>query len=812
MLKFYFKTAFRNLLRNRVHTIINLLGLSLGIAFALIAFLIVSFELSFDKHHPQVEKTYRVVTIPEFSGEIFYNPGVAYSVPSMLRDNIPEVEVISKLVSRGGTKVKWIHQDAQGNEQVKDVEINNAASITNKYFELFQVEWLYGNPETSLSSPNSIVLSEKQAKQIFGEISPIGQTLQWKTWDEEYEIQVTGIMANPKLNSNLGFNALIPYSLTDNKPDKEVYTSVNGDDQCFITINSQDIKAVEDKINELYLEKIKDDPYVDKWLLGLQPLSDVHFNPNYGTPTGKISNKRLLWALVAIGIFLVITACINYINLSTALSVSRSKEVGIRKVMGSRKSSLIIQFLSETLLLSTLALIFSLGIVELFMLGMHQFIDLGVEVNLLRDALSSGIWVYLFLLIILLITSFAAGFYPAVVMSSFSPIVSLKNKLSSRGKNGLKLRRVLVVFQFMLSQVLIVGTLVVIFQMDYIQDKDLGFDQTAVVGLSLPFNSEYTEKETYKLEAARIAGISAAALSNSPPFSRNRNSQDININNGKEKVKKMADIKKVEPNFLDIYNLKLIAGRSFIASDTLYEIVVNEQFLKMAGITDPQKALSSEIEITSLDGEPYPIVGVVKDFHMQTLHDEIRPLFIGSEKYNMSFLNLKVNPNQWQSTRTALEKIWKERFPEDTFDPYFLDDKVTDFYKEEKRILRLFNLFSGLAIFISCLGLYGLVSFLALQKKKEVGIRKVLGASISSIIMLFSLEFVKLLFIALIVSIPLGWWLMDNWLEDFAYRIEIDYKIFLLAGAAALFISLLTISFRSVKAALANPANSLRSE
>ena len=807
MLRFLFKTAIRNLLRNRVHTIINLLSLSLGIACALVAFLIVSFDLSFDKHHAEKGKIYRLVTLPEFSGEIFHNSGVAYPVPAMLQENFPELEVVSNVREYSNAKIKWTYYNKQGNEQEKKLEIKKLAAVTPSYFDIFSIDIEEGSSEL-FQQKESILLSRKEATNIFGDESPIGQTLRYA---DKYEVVVTGVFKDPPLNSSVGIHAFVPFDLVKETFDMEAFASVTSSHQSYLKFDPAHLMNLKKKVNTLYTQKIKDEPHTEHWELDFQPIEDIHFNPNYWPITGGKANMKLLWSLVIIGIFLIITACINYINLSTALSVKRAKEVGIRKLMGSHRLTLIKQFILETLLLTVTALVISLCIAEIFMLNLDVFIDIGLkEADLLLSELTSGLRIYVFFIGLLFLTTLAAGFYPAFLMSSFSPIDVFKHKFS--GKRGLSLRRTLVIFQFSISQVLIVGTIVVIFQMDYMRNKDLGFNQTEVVGMWLPFRADYSKKESFKESALQLAGIEKAALSNAPALSGNRNSTDINIVTGSEKVKTLSDVKQAEPDFLNIYQIPLLAGRNFVAGDTMREILVNESFLKMAGVNNPQDILNNDIEITTLNGEPYIVVGVIKDFHMKSMQEKINPLFLGSQQSNYQHLNLKIDPNQWNKNKAALEKSWKELFPEEAFEPYFLDEKMETYYQDEQRVLRLFYLFAGLAIFICCLGLYGLVSFLAVQKTKEVGIRKVLGASIPSIVMLFSAEFIKLLGIAVAISAPLAWWLMEQWLKDFAYRIDIGPAIFVLAAIIALLIAIATIGFRSVKAAMANPANSLRTE
>ncbi|MEM1134517.1 MAG: ABC transporter permease [Bacteroidota bacterium] len=807
MLELIFKTSIRNLLKNKVLTTINVLGLSLGITCALVIYLITRYETSFDKYHENYNNIYTVYTTPVFGEHTHYHSGIPFPFHQVLKEEIPNIKVLSQLFI---TESRFsIPNERSVRQQIK-IE-NDVVGVDTAFFKVFDWNWLKGSPETALLNSTSIVLTEKTAFKIFGTLDILGREV---LLNKEHLLVVTGLVADPPAATNFEFAAFVSTTLLEENTKKYAgWTTVSDSYQNFIVIDGQgeqkkkNAALIQKQINEIYVEKIKETGLT--WKLGLQSLADIHFSKELPPITGKRADKKILWYLFFIGLVLIFSACINYVNLATAISVLRSTEIGVRKIMGSNIPLLVLQFLGETFLLVTLSVILSLCLTELFLLKINFFIEMQIKKSLLGVALQNDPFIYLFISCVVLLITLLSGLYPAYITASYTPLNAIKNKIHVKGKKGASLRRILVVTQFCLCQLFIFGTIVVMQQLEYTQNKDLGFKKEHVVSVFLP-KSEISKREVLKNELLTLNGISNVSLSSFIPMSFSWASWEVWFEKDSTRANDVSNVILADRDYFETYGFNFLAGAPFHESDTMEAVVVNQAFLKLLGVEKPEEALYKEIFYG--DGKQVAISGVVADFHLTSFHKEIKPLMIGTIKERMRTANVKITPQKQQATLAAMEEKWSKFFPDEPFAYKFLEDSIFNMYKTEKLTYRLFNLFAVIAIFISCLGLYGLISFISLQKTKEIGIRKILGASVNQIVLLFSKEFMLLVLIALLIAGPLGYYFMNNWLADFAYKIDIGWEIFALTLLIAMFIALFTVSYQSIKSALQNPVESLHTD
>ena len=809
MLELLFKSSFRNLLKNKSLTLINVLGLSVGITCSIIIYLIIRYENSFDKYHSQLDNIYHLYTDTSNGQEKGNNSGVPYPLHEAIEAEIPGIKTLAELYSLNNVSIK-VPGNNDSNFEGETFN-NDLAGVEPSYFEIFDWEWMAGAPTSSFEKKESVVLTEKTALNIFGTLDVIGKDL---LIDKEYFVTVTGLLKNPAGPSNFEFSVFVPIELIISDTKKSAHwNSVSSNYQNYILVEGdekelkQKVLELKEQIGGLYKDKNKESEA--EWKISMQPLSEMHFNTSMYPNTGTNANAEILMYLLVIALVMILSACINYINLSTAFSVLRSSEIGVRKVLGSSKRLLILQFLTETFMLVSISVIISFCLTELFLMNMNFFIDWNIQDNLFRNALQNDILIYLFLPVLALIIALLSGIYPAFITSSYNPIHAIKNKINFKGNRGFSMRRALVLIQFSLCQVFIFGTLVVMEQLEYARTNDLGFDRDHIVNINLPWK-ELDKKDILRNEWNTVNGISKLCYSNQAPITGGWMSTTITFENDSSSEEKSTNLIEAEPGFFDIYQFSFLAGEPFPKSDTLESIVINQKFLSMMGLSNPYDAVGREVFYNK--DYPLTITGVVSDFHLNPFKTEIKPLMIGMRKKYLDVANLKIDPLRQQEILANLESKWKIVYPDEPFKYNFLEDNIYKLYKTEEQTYRMFNLFAGIAIFISCLGLYGLVAFMSLQKKKEIGIRKVLGASITQIIYLFSKEFILLILAALLLAGPLGFYMMNSWLKDYVYRINITWDLFAITLCIAMLIALITVGYQSTKSALRNPAESLKSE
>ena len=802
MYKNYLSVAWRNLLKKKGYSAINIFGLALGIACCMLIFMYVSYERSFDNYHTKGDRIYRAIHGGRNNANATESYWVWHNAPigQALHDDFPEIDKVVQFSGRADillTNGEITHQE------------EGVFFIDSTAFDVFSWKLLKGNPETALAAPFSIVLTESTARKYFGDEDPLGKSLKGSESagrSDAGDYLVTGVMEDVPANSHFRFNALLSMS-TFRKSRPDVFTAWGYVDfYTYFLVNDQfDRAAFEAKIPD-FLARQTDDPE-SQYHIVIEPLREMYLGTVAQRQPGETGSVANLYIFSVIGLFVLAIAIINFMNLSTARSMERSKEVGIRKSIGAQRRNLVFQFLGESFVIVALSVVVAIGIVLLALPSMN---------NITGRLLAIGHFVTLQNVAILIVATAVigtvAGSYPSFVLSSFDPVRVLKG-INRSGRSGVTLRRALVVFQFSLSIALIAGTIVVSLQMTHILNKELGFDKEHMLILDYNYDGTVNDKrEVLKTEMEALSDVSSAAFSRSVPGSYFPNAYTEIITPGGE-LKGMAQpIFQVGVDFINHYDLQLVAGRSYSRdhpSDTIGGLVINEAAARQYGYANPPDIVGKKYKQWGREGE---IIGVVKDFNYISLHRNIEPLTLPYEPYASRYMSLKIRSRDITGTIAAVRNIWMELAPHRPFLYSFLDDSFDRQYQKDFKFRTLFTAFSSLAIFIACLGLLGLATFTAELRTKEIGIRKVLGASVNSIVALLSKDFIALILVAIVIATPAAWFSMNSWLEGFAYRVEIDFWIFLLAGLAATVIAALTISFQATKAAHRNPVRSLRSE
>lgn len=807
MLKNYFVTAIRNLIRNRSFTIINVFGLVLGISAALVLFKIVLFENSFDQHYSNYDRLYRFVKKVENPNEVQFETGIQNPFTESFKTDNPDLGLPVRTFYIGPNQLSientigdWLHYEQR----------DGIAFVDPEFFELFEYEWKIGNPETALSKPHSSVISVSLAEKLFG-ITDGGYD---RVLGKEIKLNsklttfITGVIEDTPQNSSLPFKIMIEYESIDLIFDfyqEDSWTSTSSNANVYFLIN-QNVTA--DQVNRVLPEMV--DKYIPKTenpiSYSLQAMADIHFDPTYNTYADAAVSPQANTFRVAIALFLILTACINFVNLSTALAIKRSKEVGIRKVLGGLRGQLMFQFLGETFLITLVSVILSMGVAELILTNLESLTGYEMSLNLFQDPLL----LLLVIGVILSVTLFA-GLYPSLILSRLKPVSALKSKGQSALSGNINTKRGLVIFQFFISQVLVICTLVVIAQMRYFESQDLGFRKSSIITFPLPSN-EQEKLRTMENEIVRFSGVEDISYAFASPLSEMNIGSNFSYAPLEMEGNYDVAFKVIDDKYLDLYGIELLAGRNINRGDTLKEALVSTEVLKLMEIEKPEDAIGLTIQ-TGLEGDK-KIVGVFEAFHNKNLREKIDPMIMVTFPfyYYEGAVRFDGSDAQFSDLIASIEQVWTAQYPEVLFDYNILSDEIMTFYEEEANMLTLFQVFSGIAILIGCLGLYGLVSFMASQKMKEIGIRKVLGASILQILNLFSKELLVLIVIAFLIATPVGYYFMNDWLSDFEYSIEINIWVFVIAIGFTLIIGLITTGAKSLSAAKANPVDSLRSE
>jgi putative ABC transport system permease protein len=803
MFKNYLKTAWRSIVRNKAFSLINITGLSIGIAASLLVFIVVKYELSYDKFQHNYDRIYRVVTQDKFDKDITYNSGIPVPALAALRAEFPHIQ-FGALESTYGSQVTVPSGKNETGE--KFIQATGIFFSEPQLFEVLKYQWLAGSP-VSLKDPNNVVLDEKTATKYFGSWQDaIGKTV---LLDNTVPLKVNGILKNTPANSDLPLSVLISYVTLEqygksyNHFDSWNTTSSNFNIFALLppgvkmsAINKGLLQFSKDHYQSLHSNSIKTN--------SLQPLSGMHFDRRYATFGDHITSQSTLLTLLLIGIFIILMACVNFVNLATALSVNRSKEVGIRKVLGGNRSQLFGQIMSETAVIVCISIIVSLAFAWMTLPYIKHIASIQEQLSLFTPQ-TIGMVIGIGIIVTLL-----AGLYPSLVLSKYNPITALKNKMVTASVRGVSLRRALVIMQFTISQVLVIATAVAISQMNFISKADLGFNKEGILILNGKSDSISLSKQSaFKQQLLQIPGVQYVSFNNDAPSSDNLWSTNFAYNHQPDE-KFQLSLKFTDADYVKTFGLQLITGRSPVESDTMREAMVNETLVKKLGIKDPNDVIGKTIRIGRNQG--YPIVGVIKDFKTSSLREEIKPTLITTRKAFYACTGIRIRTQQLSQTQAAIQKTWERFYPEYAYSPQFFDENIARFYQQEEQLSLLYKIFAGLAIFISCLGLYGLVSFMAVQKTKEVGIRKVLGASITSLLQLFSKEFTILIIISFFIAVPVAWYMMHSWLNNFVYRVPLSIWFFISAIVGSVAIAWITVGYKAIRAALANPVKALRSE
>ncbi|HEY4108729.1 ABC transporter permease [Puia sp.] len=799
MFRNYLRVAFRNLWRHRVFSGINLLGLAVGMASFLLISRYVSFESSYDAFNTKADRIYRINCDTKTETEVIHTGVTAGAHGPSIKANFPEVEQQVRVCFAG-----FLVQNGE-----KRFQENNIIAADSTLFEVFSLPFVNGNAATALQHPFDAVLSEDGAKKYFGSADPVGQAL---LFDGKYRVRITGVIRN--IPQNAQFRGDIILALSSFTSLDKNYGRSWGNFNWFTYL------LLKPGTNAARLQaELK--PFVNKqaeditksigmsYTLFLQPLTAVHLGPqlnNYGIgdPTGSKANVNIFSIVAA---FILLIACINFVNLTTARAAERAREVGIRKAIGAVRAQLTIQFLGESILLCVIAFGLAVGLCNILHPVFTQLLDKNIPLNN-----SHGDYL-LELLGIALGIGVIAGAYPALIMSGFNPIAVLKGRFVST-KNGFAMRRVLVVFQFTISTALIIGTLVVYNQLRYMQSQDLGFNKDQTVAINFYGDSVVqANQERLRQELAAIPNVNGVTFSSNEPGTA-PNNWYFQVANPAGKLQGInLNFYVVDFDYFPKYKINLAAGRAFsraYPTDSTKAIIINEAAARSLGYVHPTAALGKKYNIWGVDGT---IVGIAKDFHYRSLQETIQPL--GFRVMNPGFysiISVGIAGNHIPGTLAALEKKWQQLVPNRPFDYSFVDRDFAKLYSSEDRFQRVFMYFGLLAIFISSLGLLGLAAYSTIQRTKEIGIRKVMGASVATIVGLLSMEFLRLVFIALLIASPIAWFAMHSWLQGFAYRTDIAWWVFPLSAGAAVLITFLTVGFHAVKAAVADPVKSLRAE
>ncbi len=809
MIKNYFKIAWRNIIRHKGYSTINVVGLTVGIAACLLIFVVVQFELGFDAFQPNYKNIYHIVTQDEQeNGVLNFNPGIPTPATDALRIDFPQAKVAT-IHSCYGSQIT-VPTGSNVSADKKFTEDKGIMFIEPQFFEIFKADWLVGSPDV-LKQPDMVVISKSNAIKYFGDWKAAeGKLLKM---DNLLNLKVAGVIDDAKLNSDFNLKVLVSFVTWKQHPKNYNYNtqwhSIGSDHQVFMLLpETENVAKINTQIKTFSYRHAGDKGRMRNFQY-LQPLADMHFDTRFGGTLGDhLTSKSTLRTLSFIGVLIIIMASINFINLSTAQSVGRSKEVGIRKVLGSTRGQLVAQILGEVAIIVIGAVLLSIGVAKLLLPLLKNISSVPDSIPLLN------IGSVVFLIVVSIVVVLLSGIYPALIVSGFKPVLALKNKITASSIGGIPLRRVLVIAQFGIAQLLIIGTIIAVKQMDFVNEADLGFNKEAI--LLIPGSTDsvsLAKMKSYKASLLQNPNVRAASFVSDAPSSDNNWGTNFYFDHSTKDNNITLFIKAGDADYFKTFGLQFLAGKGYEQSDTARQVVVNETLIKKLGIKRPEDAIGKTIKVGGSDKSPWrPIVGVVKDFKTNSLRDKVKPTIIFPLKAFESEIAIKIDTKNLQATVAALQKQWESTYPEYAYNGGFVDESIAKLYMQENQMALIYKIFAGIAIFISCLGLYGLVSFMVVQRTKEVGVRKVLGASVQSIVYLFSKEFVLLITFAFVIAVPIAWYMMTDWLQTFAYRITITTDVFVLAVVTSIALACITVGYKAVKAAVANPIKSLRSE
>ncbi|SIR12359.1 ABC transporter permease [Pontibacter lucknowensis] len=796
MLKNYWLTSWRSITRNRVHAAINIIGLAVGIASCILIYLFLQHELSYDQSFSDADRLYRVTSDMSLNGQAKKTALSHGPLAQTLTEEYPEVEQATFLLQMGQNSLR-------SKENALTVGISYADS---NFFKVLPFPFVAGDPATALQNPFSVVVTEELARKYFGSAdSALGKPLTYIA----STFLVTGVISHPR-PSHLQIDAVFPLHFDTNTEYMLNQWQMVGGYTYLKLFKAEQAGALTSKMPELYNRKAKPNQQMDGIAVtgyNIQPITDAYLDKDLEYPVGDVGNITYIYIFSVIAVFILLIATINYINLATARSAKRSKEVGLRKTIGASRSQLVKQFLAESFMLTLIAVVVALSIVELILPLFNSLTERSIDtIFILKPEVG------LFILGIVIFVSFMAGGYPALYLSGYKPVEALKANATPNSGNA-RLRKALVVLQFTISLILIIGTVVVYNQMQHLKGVHLGFQKEHVISVKIPSIGWVRQKEKLALLKKEMLELPQIAYTSSAQQLPGEDAlvSDFQVEINHKMVTRTINHIGVDYSYIDLMGIKLAEGRGYsreIRSDETHSYLINEAAAREFGWTD---ALDKRIKLPD-DTLTSKVIGVVKDFNYKSLHSKIEPLIIRLEPHFGRLLTRVNTEADLSATLADMDKVWKKHFPAFPMDYQFLDESFQQQYRAEEKMLIIFTYFTILTIVIACLGLFGLSAYMAEQRTKEIGIRIVLGSSVSEIVLLLSRSFALLVLIAIVMAIPIAWFSMDKWLQNFAYRIEISWWVFVTTGLAAMTIALATVSYQAMKAALADPIRALRTE
>ena len=806
MFKNYFKTAWRFLLKNKAFSFINIIGLAIGILCCVYITLYVQDQYSYDKQHNNVEDIYRINTVWTIQNDKGNWATVTAPVAPAMKNDFPEIEEYARIIPGVGMDHHLLRY------KDKSLYENDAVYADSTLFDMFKFHFDNGNPKTALSAPNTIVLMKPIADKLFGQDDPIGKVIEIDNRFGKNNFTVSGVIDESLGKSHIHADFFWSMNSGGYGGYMTQHNSWTGDNIVISYIKLRphtNVEALEKKfpafLDKYGQKQLKNEGMKKQFYL--QPVSTIHTTPGFrGLELSKPISPSFLYILILIAVLIQIIACINFMNLSTARAAKRAKEVGVRKVIGAGRTDLIKQFLSESLLLSLIGAAIALPLLILMLPYLNKITQADIQLQSLSDY---RLW--LMLAGIIAITGLTAGSYPAFYLSSFKAIKVIKGNFTSH-ISAAGIRRSLVVFQFVLSMILITGIIVIYSQLNYIKNKDLGFDQNQKIGFVLHTNETIDKIPGFMNDLGNLAEVKSVSRTDNFPGQEVLYDLHLFRQGGNIATAFDASFIEADENFIKTTGTRLVAGRDFRPLDS-GKVIINETLAKTLGLRVDE---APGTKLFSQRGTDIPmnfeIAGVMKDYNFNSLRDEIKPLFIWYISGNVPEVLISTNSKNYKQLLAKIASIWSKYFAGTPFEYKFVDEEVRKQYQAEITLSNIINSFTLMAILISCLGLFGLTAFSAEQRSKEIGVRKVLGASVTGIVQLLSKDFVKLIFISIVIATPIAWWTMNKWLQSFSYRVAISWWMFALAGVIAITITLLTVSFQAIKAAIANPVKSLRTE
>lgn len=808
MLQNYFKATIRNLWKYKIFSTINILGIAIGMTAGLLILHYVSFEYSYDTFHPDVQRVYRVTT-DNYKGDVITNrDAMSYNrVGPVLKKDLPEVLEYARALSVGNG-FNFIKDGVKKREE-------KAYLVDPSFLDLFPYKIIAGDAKKALTEPFSIVLTESIAKKYFQNESPIGQTLKITDGRYAHVYTVRSVMEDTPENTHLKFNMLLSYETVWSVGDSLNWSRYN-DYTYILAKEGTDTESLKTKVFDLSAEKYQKD---NTLRFHLQPVTDIHLHSDFTYEAEVNGDAQTVNFLIVVAFIIILIAWVNYVNLSTARAMDRAKEVGLRKVIGAHRKQLIYQFLIESSFVNGIALLLAIIFTELSIPIFNDFLGKELPMNIWESQYFLEVIIFMFVVGVLL-----SGTYPAIVLSSFQPVQVLKGKFRN-SKSGIFLRKGLVIFQFAASIVLIAGTITVYLQIDFMQKQDLGMNIDKVLTFRTPayqngLDSLYVSKfRTFKQRINNITNVKSIGVSStipaSGPSSISSFSGGLNWDKTDKKERGITYYMiAIDEDFLSTYQIEMLAGRNFNRKDTTRRIIINEAALKLVGLPNTKAAIGENLIIGTNDDNKYEVVGVMKDYNRLSLKHAVEPtIYFYRPNDNFSHFSVKLLADKdLNNTISQIEKIWMQMFPEHIFEYNFMDERFDAQYKSERQFGQISNVFSLLAILIACFGLFGLSSFTIMKRSKEIGIRKVLGASLPSLMTLLSKEVIQLTLISTLIAIPLAYYVLNIWLQNYSYRVSLQWWLFLVPTMLVLSISLLTISYQIIKATQANPVNVLKNE